>query len=151
MTALKSINHERFCRALRRKILAGEAQGAARLAAYLETMYQGDNPQGIAVEANARRLSNRPEVKARLEELIREGESPISTGLAKGTSVDPRVLELIKQLPKTGSVWPAETRALWLGRLEGHFADIYCEVDGPNTALADASKGGVARETSAQK
>jgi hypothetical protein len=64
MAALKSIEHERFYRAVLSNINAGQPHIKAQVTAYIETMYRGDNPGSIAVQANSRRLSNRPEVKA---------------------------------------------------------------------------------------
>jgi hypothetical protein len=146
MTALKSINHERFCRALRRKILAGEAQGAARLAAYLETMYRGDNPQGIAVEANARRLSNRSDVKARLEELILHSSSQKEPELAHDlNSIDPMIVDVLKRLPAPGAEWPEPKRKLWLRLVEETFDVVYRSEE--RAADEPGGEGGVARET----
>jgi hypothetical protein len=144
MSALKSIKRERFCRSLASKILAGEAQADARLAAYVETIYQGDNPQGIAVGANARRLVNQADVKARLEELVLRDSSRASDDIATNAACnDPLIIDVLKRLPPPGTVWPEARRKVWLRLIEESFEIVYR--GGPSEA--DNGQGGVARET----
>jgi hypothetical protein len=69
MPALENFLHERFCQALHAKLWAGEKQSLARLAAYRETMYRGENPNDEALKPNTRRLCQRKDVAARLTEL----------------------------------------------------------------------------------
>jgi hypothetical protein len=66
---LPNFLHERFCEALHKRIWAGEKQSEARVAAYRETVYRGDNADDNALKPNTRRLCQRPEVKRRLNEL----------------------------------------------------------------------------------
>ena len=66
---LPNFLHERFCEALHKRIWAGEKQSEARVAAYRETVYRGDNADDNALKPNTRRLCQRPEVKRRLSEL----------------------------------------------------------------------------------
>jgi hypothetical protein len=69
MPVLENFLHERFAQALHKRLWAGEKQSKARLSAYRETMYTGENPDDEALKPNTRRLCARPEVKARLVEL----------------------------------------------------------------------------------
>lgn len=66
---LKNLDHERFAQAQHRRIWSGEKRSAARVGAYRETMYTGTGTDDSALAPNARRLSNRKDVAARLKEL----------------------------------------------------------------------------------
>lgn len=66
---LENFLHERFCQALHTRLWAGEKQSQARASAYRESLYTGKNTDDTALQPNARRLCQRPEVKARLGEL----------------------------------------------------------------------------------
>ena len=70
MGILLNIDHERFCQAAHKLIWSGEKHVAAYHAAYIETIYEGSGePFDEAIAANVRKLRNRTEVKARLQEL----------------------------------------------------------------------------------
>jgi hypothetical protein len=71
MGVLGNLEHERFCQALHKRVWAGERRSTARTEAYRETMYTGDRPDDAAIAPNARRISNRKDIKARLAELSR--------------------------------------------------------------------------------
>jgi hypothetical protein len=62
MAKLSNWNHERFASLLAEKIIDGELVDAARQSAYREVGFAPSQP-------NARRLANRPEVRARVAEL----------------------------------------------------------------------------------
>ena len=66
---LQNFLHERFCQALHQRLWAGEKQSVARLAAYRETMYHGNNSDDEAIKPNTRRLCQRKDVAERLREL----------------------------------------------------------------------------------
>lgn len=123
MPALRSIKHERFCRAFARRLLAGEALNLARHGAYVETIYQGGEPNGISSNANSRRLSNRSEIKGRVEELLLEGQTPSPPLESK--SIDPLLAEHCRLLPPSGSVWPKDARVAWLHKLYEYFVLVY--------------------------
>lgn len=69
MGVLQNFLHERFCQALHLRLWAGEKQSEARLAAYREHIYRGNNADDNALKANTRKLCGRDDVKARLIEL----------------------------------------------------------------------------------
>lgn len=70
MGILLNIDHERFCQAAHKRLWSGEKHVAAYHAAYIETIYEGSSePTDEVIAANVRKLRNRPEVKARLQEL----------------------------------------------------------------------------------
>ena len=70
MGILLNIDHERFCQAAHKRLWSGEKHVAAYHAAYIETIFEGDGtPTDDTIAANVRKLRNRPEVKARLQEL----------------------------------------------------------------------------------
>ena len=69
MGALGNLDHERFCQAAHKRIWGGEQRAEALRAAYLETIYSGDNPENPSVGDNSRKLANQKPVKARLAEL----------------------------------------------------------------------------------
>jgi hypothetical protein len=69
MSALQNLDRERFCQAAHRRIWAGERRAAALRAAYVETIYRGDDPDSPSIADNARKLANTLNVKARLAEL----------------------------------------------------------------------------------
>lgn len=71
MGVLGNLDHERFCQAVHTRTWAGEKRSAALPAAYRETMYRGDREKVAdkAISPNARRLSQRKEVRDRLKEL----------------------------------------------------------------------------------
>lgn len=88
MGVLGNLDHERFCQAVHTRTWAGEKRSAALPAAYRETMYRGDREKAAdaAIAPNARRLSQRKEVKARLAELAaKAGEiAALDAGWAMG-------------------------------------------------------------------
>ena len=49
MGALGNLDHERFCQAAHKRIWGGEQRAEALRAAYLETIYSGDNPENRSV------------------------------------------------------------------------------------------------------
>ena len=70
MGSLQNLDHERFCQSAHKRIWGGEKHVAAFHAAYVETIYEGDDePAEDTIAANVRRFRNRPEIKARLKEL----------------------------------------------------------------------------------
>lgn len=69
MGILGNPDHERFCQAAHKRIWAGERAVASFEAAYRETIYTGDNPEGKALAANVRKLRRNEKIKARLREL----------------------------------------------------------------------------------
>ena len=68
MGVLGNFNHERFCQAVHKRIWAGEKRATAIVAAYRETIYEG-NATDDEIAPNARRCANRKDVSARLAEL----------------------------------------------------------------------------------
>lgn len=69
MGVLGNFDHERFCQAAHKRIWAGERHVAAYHAAYREAIYRGSDPDEQTIAPNVRKLRNRKEVKARLNEL----------------------------------------------------------------------------------
>ena len=70
MGVLSNFDHERFCQLVHKRIWAGEKQVEACEAAYREAICEGaDNTKPTDFAANVRKLRNRPEIKARLQEL----------------------------------------------------------------------------------
>ena len=76
MGVLGNPDNERFCQVAHTRIWAGEKRATALPAAYVETVYRGETstPEARAAAlkacaANARRLTNRKDVAARLAEL----------------------------------------------------------------------------------
>lgn len=69
MGALGNLDHERFCQEAHKRLWSGEKRSTAIAAAYRATMYSGENPDDAALAPNARRLTNRKDVAARLKEL----------------------------------------------------------------------------------
>lgn len=73
MGVLRNPAHERFCHAVRDRMLDGDSRAVACTAAYVEVIYDPADSRAsgsdTAIPANARRLANRPEVKARIQEL----------------------------------------------------------------------------------
>jgi hypothetical protein len=131
MAALKNIVHETFCRVLFTRLVAGEDTQTARLAAYNDVVYRGDNPDRAAPFANARRLSNRPEVKARLDELLLRapGNAPVDPIAEELLKLDPLILDVLRRLPSPGSVWPHARRHAWVRLLEESFDVVYAADD----------------------
>ena len=67
---LRNLNHENFCCALHKRLLAKERRSKALAEAYRETMLDVEGERSDKqIGPNARRLANRPEVLARLAEL----------------------------------------------------------------------------------
>ena len=70
MGVLSNFDHERFCQLAHKRIWAGEKQVEACEAAYREAICEGaENTKPTDFAANVRKLRNRPEIKARLQEL----------------------------------------------------------------------------------
>jgi hypothetical protein len=70
---LLAYQHRRFVQELHRRLTALEPLKEASSAAYRETILRTTSKQADAViEANARRLRNKPEVKAELERLLQQ-------------------------------------------------------------------------------
>lgn len=70
MGVLSNFDHERFCQLAHKRIWAGEKQVEACEAAYREAICEGaENTKPADFAANVRKLRNRPEIKARLQEL----------------------------------------------------------------------------------
>ena len=70
MGVLSNFDHERFCQLVHKRIWAGEKQVEACEAAYREAICEGaENTKPTDFAANVRKLRNRPEIKARLQEL----------------------------------------------------------------------------------
>jgi hypothetical protein len=70
MGVLGNPDHERFCKALRTRLAAREKRSKARINAYRETIYAGEpDVPDKKIESNARKLSNKPHIRARLDEL----------------------------------------------------------------------------------
>jgi hypothetical protein len=69
MGTLGNLNHERFAQDAHKRIWSGQKRAEALTAAYLATVYEGDNPDSPSVQDNARRLANQKPVKDRLAEL----------------------------------------------------------------------------------
>lgn len=70
MGVLSNFDHERFCQLVHKRIWAGEKQVEACEAAYRQAICEGaDNTKPTDFAANVRKLRNRPEIKARLQEL----------------------------------------------------------------------------------
>jgi hypothetical protein len=70
MPTLQNPDHERLCQALIRRLAAGEQRSTALPQAYRETIYSGGNPDNASLAPNSRRLIQRPEVRARIAELM---------------------------------------------------------------------------------
>jgi hypothetical protein len=70
MGVLGNIKHEAFAQEVHRQQLSGEKRGAARTAAYRTTIYTGESPvDDAALAPDARKMANRNDVKARIQEL----------------------------------------------------------------------------------
>jgi len=70
MGVLSNFDHERFCQLAHKRIWAGEKQVEACEAAYRDAICEGaENTKPTDFAANVRKLRNRPEIKARLQEL----------------------------------------------------------------------------------
>lgn len=69
MAILGNSKHEAFAQAVQSRLVAGEKRTAARTAAYRDTIYTGPSVSDDALVDNARKLSNRKDVKARIQEL----------------------------------------------------------------------------------
>jgi hypothetical protein len=70
MGVLSNFDHERFCQLAHKRIWAGEKQVEACEAAYREAICEGaENTKPRDFAANVRKLRNRPEITARLQEL----------------------------------------------------------------------------------
>jgi hypothetical protein len=70
MPTLQNPDHERLCQALIRRLAAGEQRATALPQAYRETIYSGGNSDNASIAPNSRRLIQRPEVRARIAELM---------------------------------------------------------------------------------
>lgn len=68
MGVLLNAAHERFCQAVHDHMLAGDSRGSARTKAYRETIVVGKGKNANDPD-NARRLSNLPHVKARIQQI----------------------------------------------------------------------------------
>lgn len=72
MGVLVNPDHERFCQEVHRRILAREARGQARTAAYREHIYRATTAPPATddqLAANARRLAGQKQIRERLAEL----------------------------------------------------------------------------------
>lgn len=69
MGTLGNFDHERFCQAAHKRIWSGEQRKSALTAAYIECIFDGEDPNVPSVADNARKLANRPDVKGRMAEL----------------------------------------------------------------------------------
>ena len=69
MGVLANPDHERCCQIAHKRIWSGEQRTTALLAAYVETIYDGLEPDSNATQANSRKFFNRPDAKKRMAEL----------------------------------------------------------------------------------
>jgi hypothetical protein len=69
MGTLGNQDHERFCLAYHKRVWAGERAVDARVAAYRDVIFRGDNPESRAIKDNARKLVQQKAIRERLAEL----------------------------------------------------------------------------------
>lgn len=69
MGVLLNAAHERFCQAVHDHMVAGDSRGSARTKAYRETIAVGKGKNANDPD-NARRLSNLPHVKERIQQIV---------------------------------------------------------------------------------
>ncbi|MGY3448371.1 hypothetical protein [Bradyrhizobium sp. USDA 4353] len=74
----------------------------------------------------------------------------MSTDLTDLSQLDPTIIDLLAELPRSGTIWPVEARRIWLARLEAQLSLIYLKQPkgSMNTRASELISAGIAEAAS---